>query len=107
MSKSKQIKINLKEEDYSRIKEEANLSNLTMAAFIRKSTGSKNLVNKKEHSPDFKLLIYQVNKIGNNINQITKVIHADKMANKKMLDYLEIVQKQLALLIQKAEQLDS
>ena len=86
MAKYKQVKINLKEEDYERLVEVAKRDNVTLAEFFRLSVDInidntpkiKKLKSKifyKQTNPN---LIYEVHKIGLDIHQIAKHLNSSK-----------------------------
>lgn len=86
--KFKQVKVNLYQYQHEQIKEKAKKNNTTIAQYIREQldlnldqkytrkiyTETQKKVYKE---PDPKLL-YEVNKIGNNLNQIAKYINTQK-----------------------------
>ena len=86
MPKYKQVKINLKEEDYERLVEVAKRDNVTLAEFFRLSVNinidnnpkAKKLKSKifyKKINPD---LVYEVHKIALDIHQIAKYLNSSK-----------------------------
>lgn len=107
MSKFKQIKINLLPEDYEGIKRKAYDNDMTIAALVRLATNSAKLPEKKHVTGEYKELIFQINKIGVNINQMTKVLNNTRKADAEMLRYLNVVQEKLVQLIVMADKHDS
>lgn len=90
MSKYKQVKINLTEEDHLELSEKAKDKNMTLAQYIRteldvdlkekprtrvKKTDSKDSYKKED--PE---LLYHLAKIGNNINQIAKAFNSKEQS---------------------------
>jgi len=86
MPKYKQVKINLKEEDYERLVEVAKRDNVTLAEFFRLSVDiniDNNLKIKKLKSKIFYKqtnphLLYEVHKIGLDIHQVAKHLNSSK-----------------------------
>lgn len=87
MSNYKQIKTNLAPLDYDKVAALAKTQGLSMSAYIRKMLNAKNdLDTKKENkafTPCDPLLLYELNKLGNNLNQLVKQVNI-----KQRLDYI-------------------
>jgi len=80
--KLKQVKVYFQEADFLKLKDEAVSENLSMAELIRQKVNLKidnppapKSEPKKYEAVDPKLL-YELKKIGNNINQIAKKLHS-------------------------------
>ena len=86
--KLKQVKVNFYEEQHNFLKAKAKENNMTIAQFIRQQLNinldDKDVKNRyknkeeKELTKKDEMLIYQVSKIGNNLNQIAKVLNTKK-----------------------------
>lgn len=78
MQKYKQVKVNFLPEDHARIFEMATSSNQTIAQLIRERF-SVEIENAPSRKPVYKRvdpqLLFQLNKIGNNLNQIAKKLN--------------------------------
>ena len=108
--KLKQVKVNFYEEQHKILKENAILNNVTIAQFIRQELNinldKKDIKNRYRNSAEKELtkvdemLIYQVSKIGNNLNQIAKVLHTKKdISNVDILESLVKIEKKIGELI--------
>jgi len=90
MSKYKQIKVNFSVEDHSKISQIAVSENKTIAELIRSRFSSeienaplpKQIVTYKQTDPK---LLYEIKKIGNNINQAIKKLHQGQILEKRIL----------------------
>ena len=78
-TRNESIYLRLTKEEKENIKEKADLSNMTISEFIRQSvlTASVkiNIINRKDNK-QLQELIYQLSKIGTNINQIAHQMNA-------------------------------
>jgi len=74
--KNKTISLRLSEEEYKRLKTKADELGYSISELIRK----KVLSNRERLAPkaELKLLAYELNRIGNNLNQITKYVNFKK-----------------------------
>lgn len=94
--KYKQIKTNLKPEEYEKIKQIAQENNLTLSSYVRKILNMENeLDNKKDIDIEKLKLIYELNKIGNNLNQIAKRVNINKIIDFKVFEQLEKIEEEL------------
>ncbi len=86
--KLKQVKVNLYPHQYLQIKEKAKSNNVTIAQYIREQL-NLNLdpkdtrkiyteTQKKVYKETDPKLLYEINKIGNNLNQIARVLNQKK-----------------------------
>lgn len=98
MSKNlKQIKVYFSETDYQKIKDESTEKNLSMAELIRQKINLKidNPPDPKKPKMTYKKtdpkLLFELNKIGNNLNQIAKKLNSKNEFDRKSI--LEIYQK--------------
>jgi len=104
MAKYKQIKVNLTHEKYKIVEDSSNHLEITKAEFIRRSIGatfensrqprSKKIINVVDPQ-----LLYQVNKIGNNLNQIAKQANKNKQTDLEILVTLYGIEKMLMKLL--------
>lgn len=102
----KQIKVFFPVSDYEILKQTSRDNNLTMSEFIRKSVNSK-IENapaprtKKVYKVADHRLLYELNKIGNNLNQIAKSLNSkkDDISNVAILRELVSLEKKLSELL--------
>jgi len=98
----KQIKVFFPVSDYETLKQTSKNHNLTMSEFIRKSVNSK-IENapapktKKVYKVTDPKLLFELNKIGNNLNQIAKQLNSkkDDVSNVAILKELVVLEKKL------------
>jgi hypothetical protein len=93
--KYKQVKINLKPEEYDRIEAAAEEDGVTKAEWIRRRIGAeideedrrsrRSSVETKAADPR---LLYELNRIGNNLNQIATRSNANKAVDREVLTAL-------------------
>jgi len=95
--KYKQIKINLNEEDYYKVKKLVNLENETIANYFRKLVDAKydNKRNKLNKNIDYKKLIFNIHRIGVNINQMTKKINTTGKIENIFFNNLETIKNDI------------
>jgi len=78
MKKDKRVTIRLNKEEYNKIKKEAINFDTTISNYIRLkilSSGNRGKIQNKKLTREF---IYELNRIGNNINQIAKHCNTNK-----------------------------
>lgn len=100
MSKYKQIKINLSPEDHARFSDAAAAENISMAELIRQKIGAK-----IEDAPAPKItrpvkkadpkLMYEMNRIGNNLNQIARHLNSGGKLDKTVLQILVNIEDEM------------
>lgn len=103
---SKQIKINLTEEAHNRINILAKNANLTVSEFVRTLLNEKTINAPLPHNNKPKViyrkinpkLLYEINKIGVNLNQIAKKLHTENILE---LSILLDIQKKINSLIKR------
>ena len=86
MSKYKQIKVNVLEDEYIKLVQIAKKQNITLAELFRLSVGTRIKNAPKPHKEKPKIvykrtdpnLLYEINKIGVNINQIARYLNSGK-----------------------------
>ncbi len=98
MAKYKQVKLNLTAEQYSRVKLVAKNKNLFLSTYIKQLAKLENCLDVRK--PKAKnainpILIYNLNKIGNNLNQIAKHININKNIDQSVLIQLIAINEQL------------
>lgn len=90
MANYKQVRINLKPEDFEIIEKESQLLGISKSEWIRQKINLKideprqPQIKKETKSVDPKVL-YELKKIGNNINQITKYSNIQKVLDRSVL----------------------
>ncbi|MBS9782543.1 MAG: plasmid mobilization relaxosome protein MobC [Arcobacter sp.] len=100
MQKYKQVKINLTLDQYQKIKYLAEKEGKYLSTFIKEQAELENKLDsvkpknriKKIVDPN---LLYELNKMGNNINQIAKKLNIEKETDQTMLMTLIAIQKNL------------
>ena len=97
MAKEKRVTIRLTQEEYEKLKEKANTLGITTSAYIRKKIlGNREKVLTKCD----KDLLYEINRIGNNLNQIAKHCNINKSVDKLVLQELVTIEQQLQKLLE-------
>jgi hypothetical protein len=97
--KKKTFQLRLSELEFSLFQEkmrEASYSN--MSDFIR----TKCIEPNKLQQYDFLKLAYEVNRIGNNLNQITKKLHTEKRFSEEISIWIEAINEQLTALLKES-----
>jgi hypothetical protein len=101
MSEYKQIKVNLKHDDYEKIVAEAEALNVSNAEYIRRKIlntsydkAPSRRRKKKCKKYDAKFL-YEINRVGNNLNQIARYANSKKALDRQILDALLRIEKML------------
>ncbi len=98
--KSKQINFRVTEKEYEKIHLKAQKANLPISTFLTKSALNKKII----IINDLNKTYIELNKIGNNINQITKLFHQGYISTYNFEETnkeLKNIWQQLNLLIQK------
>jgi len=85
MAKEIRKTIRFSNEEYSKIKELMSEHNLTFAEFARGA-----ILRKKIKTNLSKDMIFQVNKVGNNLNQIAKKVNQDSDRKNLLINLIEI-----------------
>jgi len=87
--KEKVVSIRLSEAEYQRAALQAEAANIKVSQLFREAVNSSDI--KFNDAKDFASLIASINWIGNNINQIAKVLNtANKQGNLSDIDYDDI-----------------
>jgi hypothetical protein len=104
LSKYKQVKINLTLSDHAKFSEVAASQNISMAELIRRRIGAE-IENapapKSKHTTaasDPKLL-YELNRIGNNLNQIAKYVNKTKTIDIQVLRIMVQIEAEIKQLL--------
>lgn len=100
MSKYKQVKINLEVDDHDKLQKYCSNENITMASFFRnlaeyKIENIREPRNTREHKTTDPNLLYQLNKMGINLNQIAKYANQNQEVDLKVLMQLASIEKLL------------
>ena len=91
----KQINFRVKEQQYEKLKKEAEKSNFnTVTSFCKQICLNKKVKIFKDYSI-YKNLLKEINKIGNNINQIARYCNFFKEVDKNVLEELKKINIQL------------
>jgi hypothetical protein len=96
----KQVKVNLRPEQHQELSRKAEALGITIAELLRQSVGQK--IDKvreprakrtvKQTDP---ALLYELHKIGNNINQLAKHANTNKALDRTILDALSRIENEL------------
>jgi hypothetical protein len=102
--KYKQVKVNLHPEDYEKMQKLAEQYDTTIASLFRELADMqidkprKPRGGKKEGAVDYAIL-YELNKIGNNINQIAKYANTHKSLDRTILALLSSIEDKLKTML--------
>lgn len=98
MHKDKRVTIRFTQDEYNKLKDEATKLGITLSSYLRnKILGNRgNLLTKCD-----KELLYELNRIGNNLNQIAKHCNINKSIDKLALKELVEIERQLKRLLEK------
>lgn len=94
--KYKQIKINVLPLEYNQIQEKAKSQNLKLSGYVRSVLNVKNdldIKKSKSYTPCDPILLREINKIGNNLNQVAKHLNIKKVLDINVLESLEQIEK--------------
>jgi signal transduction protein with GAF and PtsI domain len=100
-SKLKQVKVYFSESDFLELKEEATQKNISMAELVRQKMQTKipnapaPKKSKKSYRTTDPKLLFELNKIGNNLNQIAKKLNTKNELESKAI--FEIYEKVMSL----------
>ena len=98
--KYKQVKVNLDEEVHQKLKEFCDARNITMAEYFRNQINTKiddarDPSQKRVHKVTDPKLLYHLNKIGNNLNQIAKHLNEGNSLELQTLAELTNIEQSL------------
>ena len=97
MAKDKRVTIRFTDDEYNQLKSKADELDISLSTYIRKKT----LGNREKLSTKCdKELLYKINRIGNNLNQIAKHCNTTKTIDKLVLQSLVEIEKKLNDLVQ-------
>ena len=92
MKKEKRVTIRFTEDEYKQLKAKADELDISLSTYIRKKAlGNKERISSKCN----KELLYEINRIGNNLNQIAKHCNINKLVDKLVLKSLVEIEKKL------------
>jgi len=96
MAKYRQVKVNLRPEDYDALERQAIAEEISMAELFRQAVGVGIPDRRDRNMNEERLaLIYELKKIGTNINQIAKHVNTEKVIDRAALDALIEIQREL------------
>ena len=103
-SKYKQVKVSLKIDDHIKLQEHCRENGVTMASFFRDLVNYEiEDIRKPRSKRETKIadpkLLYHLNKIGNNLNQIAKNLHQKRELDFKVLFQLVEIEKRIKKLL--------
>ena len=98
--KYKQVKVNLDEEVHHKLKEFCDARNITMAEYFRNQINTKiddarDPQQKRVHKTTDPKLLYHLNKIGNNLNQIARHLNEGNSLEIQVLAELTNIEQSL------------
>jgi len=92
MERTKRITIRLTDDEYLLLKQQSNNLDITLSEYIRKKIlGNRERITNK----CTKELLYEINRIGNNLNQIARHCNINKSVDKLVLKELVDIEKKL------------
>ncbi len=92
MAKDKRVTIRFTDDEYNQLKAKADELDISLSTYIRKKTlGNRERISTKCD----KKLLYEINRIGNNLNQIAKHCNINKSVDKLVLKSLVEIEKKL------------
>ncbi len=92
MAKDKRVTIRFTDDEYNQLKEKADELGISLSTYIRKKTlGNRERISTKCD----KKLLYEINRIGNNLNQIAKHCNTIGTIDKFVLKELVDIEKKL------------
>lgn len=97
MSRNVKLTARVSEEEAQKIKENAIKAGITVSEFLRSS--ALNIKIKQKQCDELKMIVYEINKIGNNLNQIARKINSDRDIDIEALERLKNIEYALYLLL--------
>ena len=92
MKKEKRVTIRFTEDEYNKLKTKADELGISLSTYIRKKAlGNRERISSKCN----KELLYEMNRIGNNLNQIARHCNITKTIDKLVLQSLVEIEKKL------------
>ncbi len=98
MMRDKKVTIRLTQDEYNKLNNETQKLNMSMSELIRHKILNKKVRVKSKLSTQ---AIYELNRIGNNLNQIAKHCNITKTIDKLVLQQLVDIEKELKNLLEK------
>ncbi len=96
MPKYRQVKVNLLPDDYRRLEAQAQQDEVSMAELFRRAVGAAIPDRRNRNQDDTRLaLLYELKRIGNNINQIARHCNASRAVDRAALDALLSIEREL------------
>jgi hypothetical protein len=102
MGKYRQVKVNLLPADYDALEREAMASEISMAELFRQAVGVGIPDRRDRNQDDVRLaMLYELKKIGTNINQIARYVNTNKAIDRAALDALVSIERELKKVLKK------
>jgi len=103
----KQIKTNIPAADYKKIQDKAKEENLKLSGYLKKILFQNNLISeiskkrKKKYKPINQKLLYELNRIGINLNQIVKKINKENELDYLIFSEIETIKQDIKEILKK------
>ena len=102
MGKYRQVKVNLLPADYDALEREAMASEISMAELFRQAVGVGIPDRRDRNQDDVRLaMLYELKKIGTNINQIARYVNTNKAIDRAAPDALVSIERELKKVLKK------
>ena len=96
MNKNKRVTIRLTQDEYKNFTKQADELAISLSEFIRLKLNNINKIKiQKNKNECYKRMLYEINRIGLNLNQIAKHCNSKKIVDKLVLEQLIAIEKQL------------
>ena len=96
MNKNKRVTIRLTQDEYKNFTKQADELAISLSEFIRLKLNNINKIKiQKNKNECNKRMLYEINRIGLNLNQIAKYTNSKKVLDKIILEQLIQIEKQL------------
>lgn len=93
-TRNKQVNIRMTEKEYQAIKKKADASRRTLSSYMINASLDKHIID------ELKEFVYQLSKIGGNLNQLTILCHQGKIANPDIGEVKETIKEIYSLLLE-------
>jgi len=97
MAKDRRVTIRLTQDEYDKLSQQAKALDITLSQLLRKKLGNRESFTTKCD----KELLYEINRIGNNLNQIAKHCNINKSVDKLVLKSLVEIERKINEIIMK------
>jgi len=98
MTKNRQVTIRLTQDEYDKLSQKAEALDITLSQLLRKKiSGNREKISTKYD----KELLYEINRIGNNLNQLSKHCNITKSIDKLVLQSLVEIERKINEIINK------